>query len=109
LWLKSTQPEGAGRRTKLMWVKCRVMWGGSMSDITPKVFRIRGRIRKPNLKTHFSKEVVALKPEDAVEKIFAEFGSKHRAKRFQIQIIDVEEITPEEVTDLTLRKMLGVA
>ncbi|MCK4633537.1 50S ribosomal protein L18a, partial [Candidatus Bathyarchaeota archaeon] len=53
-----------------------------MSEV--KVFRVTGKMVKPNLKTTFRKEVRALKPEDAKEKIFMELGSKHRAKRFQI-------------------------
>ena len=70
-----------------------------------KVFRIAGKINKPNWKTDFKKEIRALKPEDAVEKVYKEIGSKHRAKRFQIKISKVEEITPEEITDPVVRKL----
>jgi large subunit ribosomal protein LX len=74
-----------------------------MSEI--KIFRVTGKIEKPNWKTDFSKEVRALKPEDAVEKIYKELGSKHRAKRFQIRVLKVEEITIEEVTNLAIKKL----
>jgi large subunit ribosomal protein LX len=74
-----------------------------MSEV--KIFRVTGKIDKPNWKTNFSKEVRALKPEHAVEKIYKELGSKHRAKRFQIKILKVEEITLEEVTDLTIKRL----
>ena len=74
-----------------------------MSEV--KVFRVTGEIRKPNLKTGFRKEVRALKPEEAVEKIYMELGSKHRAKRFQIRIMKVEEIRPEEIESLAIRKL----
>jgi len=74
-----------------------------MSEV--KIFRITGKINKPNWKTNFRKEVRALKPEDAVEKIYKELGSKHRAKRFQIKILKVEEITIEEVTSPTIKKL----
>jgi len=74
-----------------------------MSEV--KVFRVTGEIRKPNLKTGFRKEVRALKPEEAVEKIYMELGSKHRAKRFQIKIMKVEEIRPEEIESLAIRKL----
>ena len=74
-----------------------------MSEV--KVFRVTGEIKKPNLKTGFRKEVRALKPEDAVEKIYMEIGSKHRAKRFQIKIMKVEEIRPEEIESLAIRKL----
>jgi len=74
-----------------------------MSEV--KVFRVTGEIRKPNLRTDFRKEVRALKPEDAVEKIYMELGSKHRVKRFQIKIVKVEEISPEEIESPLVKKL----
>jgi len=74
-----------------------------MSEV--KVFRVIGEIRKPNFQTDFRKEVRALKPEEAVERIYMELGSKHRAKRFQIKIIKVEEVKPEEIESLLVRKL----
>ena len=79
-----------------------------MSDV--KVFRVSGQIRKPNWKTNFEKEIRALKPEDAVETVYTEIGSKHRAKRFQIRIRTVEEVKPEDIKDPVLKKfVLGEA
>jgi len=79
-----------------------------MSDV--KVFRVSGQIAKPNWKTSFEKEVTALKPEDAVETVYTDLGSKHRAKRFQIRIRTVEEIKPEDIKDPVLKKfVLGEA
>jgi len=74
-----------------------------MSEV--KVFRVTGEIRKPNYQTGFRKEVRAVKPEDAVETIYKEIGSKHRAKRFQIKITKVEEVPPEEIESFTIRKL----
>lgn len=74
---------------------------------TLKVFRIRGEIRKPNWETPFAKEVVAVKPEHAIEKVYTELGSKHRAKRFHIKILSVEEIKPEEIENPILKKLVG--
>lgn len=74
-----------------------------MSEI--KVFRISGEIRKPNFQTEFRKEVRALKPEDAVEKVYMELGSKHRVKRFQIRISAVEEIDADEIENVVVKKM----
>jgi len=74
-----------------------------MSEV--KVFRVMGEIRKPNFQTDFRKEVRALKPEEAVERIYMELGSKHRAKRFQIKIMKVEEISPEEIESPLVRKL----
>jgi len=72
-----------------------------------KVFRIVGEIRKPNWKTPFEKEVMAIKPEHAIEKVYTELGSKHRVKRFHIKIERVEEIAPSEVEDPLIRKLLA--
>jgi large subunit ribosomal protein LX len=71
-----------------------------------KVFRVTGEINKPKLKTPFVKEVVVAKPEHAVEKIYAEIGSKHRVKRFQIKIFSVEEVSPEEIENPILKKIV---
>jgi large subunit ribosomal protein LX len=71
-----------------------------------KVFRVTGEIRKPNLKTPFKKEIVALKAEHAVEKIYAEIGSKHRVKRFHIKITSVEEVPAEEIENPLLKKLV---
>jgi large subunit ribosomal protein LX len=72
-----------------------------------KVFRVSGEISKPNLRTSFAKEVIAAKPEHAVEKVYAEIGSKHRVKRFHIKILDVEEVTPENIENPILKKMVA--
>jgi large subunit ribosomal protein LX len=66
-----------------------------MSD--RKTFRVKGEI----IKQHFFEPmtfnilVVAVKQEHAIEKIYAELGSRHRAKRFQIKIKSIEEVTEE--------------
>jgi len=75
-----------------------------MSEI--KIFRVSGRITKPNWQTNFQKEVRALKHEEALDRVYKEIGSKHKAKRFQIKILKVEEIKPEEVTDPTVKKLM---
>jgi large subunit ribosomal protein LX len=71
-----------------------------------KVFKVAGEIRKPNLKTSFKKEVIAIKSEHAVEKVYAELGSRHRVKRFQIEIVKVEEVPPEEIENPLLKKLV---
>ena len=71
-----------------------------------KVFRVTGEINKPNLKTPFAKEVVVDKPEHAVEKVYAEIGSKHRVKRVHIKIFGVEEISPEEIDNPISKKIV---
>ena len=71
-----------------------------------KVFRVTGEIHKPNLKTSFKQEIVAAKSEHAVEKVYAELGSRHRVKRHHNKIISVEEIKPEEIVNPVLKKMV---
>jgi len=74
--------------------------------IKVKVFRVTGEINKPKLKTPFAKEVIVDKPEHAVEKVYAEIGSKHRVKRFQIKIVKVEEVPTEEIENPLLKKIV---
>jgi large subunit ribosomal protein LX len=71
-----------------------------------KVFRVTGEISKPKLKTAFVKEVVVDKPEHAVEKVYAEIGSRHRVKRFHIKILNVEEVSPDEIENPILKKIV---
>ena len=71
-----------------------------------KVFKVSGEIQKPNLKTSFKKEVIALKPEHAVEKVYAELGSKHRVKRVHIKILGVEEVPSQEIEDPLIKKLI---
>jgi large subunit ribosomal protein LX len=71
-----------------------------------KVFRVTGEIRKPNLKTSFRKELVAEKAEHAVERVYAELGSKHRVKRVHIKIAKVEEVPPQEIENPLLQKLV---
>lgn len=71
-----------------------------------KVYKVTGDIRKPNLKTPFVKEVLAEKPEHAVERAYAEIGSKHRVKRFYMKILSVEEVSPDDIVNPILKKMV---
>jgi large subunit ribosomal protein LX len=71
-----------------------------------KVFRVTGEIRKPNLRTPFAKEVLADKSEHAVEQAYAEIGSRHRVKRFYMKILKVEEVSPEDIVNPILKKMV---
>lgn len=56
-----------------------------------KTFIISGEIKKKNMKIPFEKEIVDIKEENALEKLFSDVGSKHKVKRFEIKIIDVKE------------------
>ena len=72
-----------------------------------KVFRVTGEINKPNWKTPFTKEILAAKSEHAVEKVYAEIGSRHRVKRFQLKISSVEEISIDEIENPLIKKIVS--
>jgi large subunit ribosomal protein LX len=63
-----------------------------------KVFRVTGEVNKQKffIPMSFSQEIRAAKMEHAIEQVYTEMGSRHRAKRNQITIFNVEEIKPEE-------------
>ena len=67
-----------------------------MSEI--KVFCIKGAVNKQKffVPMTFSKEIRAVKMEHAIECVYAEMGSRHRAKRNQITIFSVEEVQPRD-------------
>jgi len=73
-----------------------------------RIFRIKGEITEPKMRTAFTKEILALKPEDAVEKIYMEMGGRHKVKRHHIRISEIKEIKPEEVENATIRKLSGI-
>jgi len=72
-----------------------------------KVYRIRGWF-KQGLDIHrFTKELPALSEAQALERIYSEFGSRHKLKRSQINIEKIMEIKPEEVKDRRVLEMIG--
>lgn len=70
-----------------------------------KIFRVEGIVAKTNYVMHFSKDFRALKSEDAIEKVFTDFGSQHKVKRIHIKITSVNEISLEETRDDTIREL----
>jgi len=51
------------------------------------------------LRSTFVKEVRALKPEHALEKIYSELGSRHKLKRKRIKILAIEEVSKESLQE----------
>jgi large subunit ribosomal protein LX len=72
-----------------------------------KAYKVTGQIKKPRLSTPFVRELVADKSEHAVEKVYAEIGSRHRVKRFQIKIISSEEISVDQIENPILKKIVS--
>lgn len=61
-----------------------------MSEV--KKFRITGEIKKGQTRIPFSVEFNALKEEHALQRLYAEMGSRHRARRFEIKITKIQGV-----------------
>lgn len=57
-----------------------------------KKFQIIGEIKKPLAKMPFTKTIDALTQSDAIEQLLSEMGSKHKAKRYEFKILQIEEL-----------------
>ena len=71
-----------------------------------KAFKVTGEINKPKLSTPFVRELLADKSEHAVEKVYAEIGSRHRVRRYHIKIISSEEISADQIENPILKKII---
>ncbi len=71
-----------------------------------KAFKVTGKIHKPELSTPFVKEIIADKSEHAIEKVYAEIGSRHRVRRYHIKIISSKEISADEIENPVLKKLV---
>jgi large subunit ribosomal protein LX len=76
--------------------------------MSSKIWRATGAYKKMKRVFTFSRELLAEKDTHVREKILSELGSRHRVKRKDIDFSEIKEIKPEEVTDLDLRKILGL-
>jgi len=76
--------------------------------MSEKIWRASGEYKKKNRKFVFSRELLGEKEDHVRERILSELGSRHRVKRKEIKITAIVEIKPEEITDLKLRKYLGL-
>jgi large subunit ribosomal protein LX len=74
-----------------------------------KAYKVTGEINKPRLSTPFVRELLADKSEHAVERVYAEIGSRHRVKRYHIKITSSQEITVDQVQNPILKKIMGGA
>lgn len=64
-----------------------------------KLYRITGNLRKRGDKLPFKKDIRALKKEDAVQHLYSDMGSRHKARKFEIAIENVEEIREQEAAE----------
>ncbi len=61
-----------------------------------KRFKITGELRKGGDKLPFTKEIRAVKKEDALQHLYSDMGSRHKARKFEINVKQVEELPESE-------------
>lgn len=71
-----------------------------------KAFRLKGTFHMRPDDQPFRIEVVAEDEQAATEYTYSVLGSRHRARRDQIHIWRVTELSPDEVTDPTVAEIL---
>ncbi|MHA2203772.1 MAG: 50S ribosomal protein L18Ae [Candidatus Hodarchaeales archaeon] len=77
------------------------------NEVSVEIFRISGFFKQRRQITSFSKELCALTEEQAKDKLFSEFGSRNRLKRGQIRITSIDKISPEDITDPFVQKLVS--
>jgi large subunit ribosomal protein LX len=61
-----------------------------------KTFRITGEVKKPRTTIPFSLKMRATKEQEAIEKIYTDMGSRHKARRLEIKLKKIEELKTGE-------------
>lgn len=77
------------------------------SKSAKNVYKITGTFKNGTRKQTFTKEVYTNTKQNAEEYIYSILGSKHRAKRKEINITKIEEIQAKEVTDPIIKQLIG--
>lgn len=72
-----------------------------------KAFKVTGSFRMGRKSQAFSKEVIAADKKGATETILSDLGSKHKVKRYDIEVKEVVELKPDDVTDSIVSHRLG--
>lgn len=57
-----------------------------------KTFRITGEVKKAQATIPFALEIRATKDRDAIESLYADLGSRHKARRREIKVKKIEEL-----------------
>jgi large subunit ribosomal protein LX len=61
-----------------------------------KTFRITGEVKKPRTTIPFAVELRATKEQDAIDRIYTDMGSRHKARRLEIKLKKIEELKTSE-------------
>jgi large subunit ribosomal protein LX len=70
-----------------------------------KIYKVQGKFMMGQGLKHFTKELKAVSEDDIREKIYSEFGSKHRISRNKIFIDDIKEISEDEAQDPIIKAL----
>ena len=73
-----------------------------------KAFKVTGSFRMGRKNQPFSKEVISNDKKGATETILSELGSKHKVKRYDIEVKEMVELKPDDITDSIVSHRLGV-
>ena len=61
-----------------------------------KTFRIKGEVKKPRTTIPFAVELRATKEQDAIDTVYTDMGSRHKARRLEIKLVKIEELKTSE-------------
>ena len=73
----------------------------------PKIYRVKGKFLMGRRMQPFALEMISMKPEDVRERVYSEFGSKHRVKRSRVVVETIEEIAVADASDPTVKYIAG--
>ena len=62
-----------------------------------KTFKITGEVKKERTTIPFSVELRAMKQEDAIDRVYTDMGSRHKARRIEIKLKKIEELRASEM------------
>lgn len=74
-----------------------------------KVYRVTGKFWMGHIQTPFTLETIGVDEAAARDRVLSSIGSKHRVDRHHIDIANVQEIRPDEITDPLVEKRLSMA
>lgn len=72
-----------------------------------KAFRVTGNYADPRKRQPFSIEMAAEDETAVKEKALSTIGSKHKLKRWQIDITEIVELSADQVTDHVVKYQIG--
>lgn len=79
-----------------------------MLHVPVMIYRVTGRMRIGMQWQRFSLELLASKPNEAIEKAYSDLGSRHKLKRSMIKIEDVREVSKDEVKHNEVSQLMSI-